>query len=936
MDSQTWQQLEDIFHRVVGLPPERRGAYLDEACGDDDELRRRVEQLIEADTDEQRERAFDTPALGTNFRLPPAGDLQSQTLAPMPARIGPYRVTRHLATGGMGGVYLAERDDGTFEQTVAIKLISARYPSPEQLERFRRERQTLANLTHPHIAQLHGGGTTDEGLPYIVMEYVDGRRIDAYCGNERLALRQVLALYIKVCRAVQYAHQNLIIHRDLKPSNVLVTTDGEPRLLDFGIAKALGPEQDQDSGGATLTTPMLTPEYASPEQVRQERITTASDVYALGVILYELLAGQRPYRVSTGSPGAVERTICETMPLRPSVALGTGDEPRQAVNAIQSERRWRRQLRGDLDNIALMALRKEPHRRYQTAGQLADDIEDYLLDRVVSARGDSTNYRLRKFVCRNRVVVAAVSLIILVLAAAVLVSGLLAHQAHQDRIAAERAGQAEYEQRLRAEEAERQAAVDAVHARDVSDFLIELFNLADPYLTREEELTARDLVARGSQRVETELVGQPLRQAAMLTALGQVRMKLGEYQVAHDLLRRALQLQQSQASASALDTAQMHRWLGVALAHLGSYEESLAESRLALAILKDADADPVSVGEVLDAMAGVHSQIGEFEEAHALYSRVLSLYGSTARPDQLRIASVHNGLAFLHWEKGEFAAAEESVHQALEIRREHLGERDPTLAGTIQDMGAILHMQGKLDEAEKYYREGLEVMSQALGDEHPVLLSSRQNLAALAMDRGDADAAADLYEDVLAQMRHTFGEKHPDVAGALCYLGVIEDARGNADEAILYLRQAADIQRNALPEDHPELATTLSLLGDILSQTGRPTEGEPVLRESLRIRIAALGDAHWQTAVSRGMLGDCYTAVGRYEEAELLLKGSLEVIRAAFAPEHEQMVLGMKRLVRLYETWGRVEQAHSYREELDRIRAEARAREATEENVPQG
>lgn len=715
-----------------------------------------------------------------------------------------------------------------------------------------------------------------------------------------------------------------------------MTRDGEPKLLDFGIAKALDPEQDQNLGGATLTTPLLTPEYASPEQVKQERITTASDVYALGVILYELLAGQRPYRVSTGSPGAVERTICETMPLRPSLALCTGEEPRRAMNAIQSAGRWRKQLRGDLDNIALMALRKEPHRRYQTAGQLADDIEDYLQDRVVSARGDSSSYRLRKFMCRNRVVVAAVTLIILVLGVAVLVSSVLAHQAHQDRLAAEKAGQAEYEQRLRAEEAERHAAVDASHARDVSDFLIELFNLADPYLTREEELTARDLVARGSQRVETELAGQPLRQAAMLTALGKVRMKLGEYQVAHDLLWRALQLQQSQASASALDTAHMHRWLGVALAHLGSYEESLAESRRALTILKEADADPISIGEVLDAMAGVHSQIGEFEEANALYARVLSLYGSTATPDQLRIASVHNGLAFLHWEKGEFTAAEEGVRQALAIRREYLSERDPTLAGTIQDMGAILHMQGKLDEAEMYYREGLEIMRQALGDEHPVLLSSRQNLAALAMDRGDADAAADLYEEVLAQMKHTFGEKHPDVAGALRYLGVIEDARGNADRAVMYLREAADTQLEALPEDHPELATTLSLLGDILAQTGRPKEGETVLCESLRIRRAALGGGHWQTAVSRGMLGDCYTADGRYEEAERLLKESYEVILAVFAPGHEQVDLAVKRLIRLYETWGREEQARAYREQLDRIRADTRADEVAGEDGPRG
>jgi serine/threonine protein kinase len=420
MTPDQWRQIEVIFHAAVDRAPDERAAFLDHAGAGDPELRQEVESLLAQE------------GLGT--RLAAAVSDAAKSLATATSedrvgqRIGPYRVTGIVGQGGMGAVYQAVRDDDQYRKQVAIKLVKRGLDTEFILSRFRHERQILASLEHPHIARLLDGGTTDDGLPYLVMEYIEGRPITDYGSANKLSLTERLKLFRLVCSAVQYAHQNLVVHRDLKPSNILVTPDGTPKLLDFGIAKLLNPDTSPEGMSQTQTAlMMLTPDYASPEQVRGEPVTTATDVYSLGVVLYELLTGQRPHHFKSYSPVEIERVITQSEPERPSVAVsGIREQGSGVRDTTDDGRRTRdrlaRQLRGDLDNIVLMALRKEPERRYSSVEQLSEDIRRHLDGRPVIARKDTVGYRAGKFIQRHKLGLAAVALVILSLVGGIVVS----------------------------------------------------------------------------------------------------------------------------------------------------------------------------------------------------------------------------------------------------------------------------------------------------------------------------------------------------------------------------------------------------------------------------------------------------------------------------------------------------------------------------------
>jgi len=436
-----WERIEALFHAAVALGPEQRGELLAREAGDDPALAAEVERLLAA-----HDRAGDfiqAPAVALAASLEPA-----EEVVPTGRRIGVYRIVREIGRGGMGTVYLAERADDAFTQQVAIKLIKRGMDTDQVLARFRAERQILASLDHPNIARLLDGGTTDDGLPYFAMEYIDGQPIDAYADAHRLSIAERLRLFLQVCGAVSYAHQHLIVHRDIKPVNILVTADGAPKLLDFGIAKVL--QADDDATATATGLRMLTPEYASPEQVEGRHVTTVSDVYSLGVTLYELLTGRSPYRTRSRSPAEIAEAVCTTEPLRPSAAVveeeasyagrrrsGLADD-RAAATGLGSTDRLRRHLRGDLDTIVLTALRKEPGRRYQSVEQLSGDIRRHLDGLPVRARPDTFRYRAGKFLRRNRGMVAAGALVGLTLVGGTIATAWQAREARAAQARAER------------------------------------------------------------------------------------------------------------------------------------------------------------------------------------------------------------------------------------------------------------------------------------------------------------------------------------------------------------------------------------------------------------------------------------------------------------------------------------------------------------------
>ena len=510
MNPERWGRIEELFRTAIDRPADERDAYLTRVCGSDEDLRREVLSLLERDSDEDFIRdPIANAALA--FTAKPNDDLTGE-------RIGPYRVTRLIGRGGMGDVYEAERDDEHFQQQVAIKIIKRGMDTDFVRDRFLRERQILASLDHPHIARLFDGGATPDGSPYFVMEFVAGEPITAYCRRHQLSVNEKLKLFRKVCSAVQHAHQKLIVHRDLKPSNILITPsadgkEGEPKLLDFGIAKLLSTDASQPHTRTETALRMMTPEYASPEQARGQAVATTTDVYSLGVVLYELLTERRPHEFRTYAPAEIERAICDTEIEEPSKVVGqmTGAPTKLA-----------RQLAGDLDNITMMAMRKEPERRYQSVEQFSEDIRRHLAGMPVVARKDTFGYRAGKLVRRHKAGVAILALLIILAVAMTIQAARIARE--RDR-----------------------ANQEAATAQAVTQSLVAMFEFADPGKSRGNVITARELLDQGAEKVVRELKDQPVVQAKLLDTIGRLYQSIGVYDREQPLLEEALKLAASGA-----------------------------------------------------------------------------------------------------------------------------------------------------------------------------------------------------------------------------------------------------------------------------------------------------------------------------------------------------------------------------------------------------
>jgi serine/threonine-protein kinase len=656
MTPEEWRRLEDLFERAGAVPPDARAAFLAEACPDDPALRSKVLSLLSVPTDASG--ALESVVSRSVEAL--AAETSSGQ------RVGPWRIVEPVGHGGMGLVYLAERADDEFAQRVALKLIRMPLATPELLSRFRSERQILANLNHPHIASLLDGGTSDGGVPYVAMEYVDGRALDRYCDEERLSIRDRLDLFLAVCDAVSHAHRNLIVHRDLKPGNILVTGDGTPKLLDFGIAKLLDPG---DSTPSETQTGMLlmTPAYASPEQVRGEPVTTASDVYSLGIILYELLTGRRPYDVSTTDPVEVVRVVCDTMPNRPSSAAVTADaEPSTSPEERSRLRRTapdrlHKQLSGDLDNIALMALRKEPERRYGSVEALAQDVRKYLRGLPVLAGPDTWRYRVSKFITRNRAAVSGTA------AALLLVTALVSF--YTVRLATERD----------------RARLEAAKADQVASFLQGIFEVADPNRTQGENVSARELLDRGAGRIGAELADQPEVQATMLGVIGGVYMSLGLWDQALALRDSALTMTRALYGASSLETAHAMNGVASALTLSGRYPEADTLYRRSLDLMRRhlGDSDP-EIAVTVMGLADIQQELGAFQQADSLYTEALRIRELHFAPESMAIAEVLDATAAVKKSQGDYSGAEALLRPPTP-RQERRGRTAvPNLAGHLR------------------------------------------------------------------------------------------------------------------------------------------------------------------------------------------------------------------------------------------------------------
>ena len=627
-------------------------------------------------------------------------------------RVGPYRVERLIARGGMGAVYLAMRQDD-FEQRVALKLVHPELQTAEVLRRFAGERQILARLEHPSIARILDGGTTDDALPFFVMEYVEGVPVDRYCEERGLSLRRRLELFRRICAAVHFAHQNLVVHRDLKPNNVLITAEGAPKLLDFGIAKIL----EAEPGNAMSGEAPMTPAYASPEQLLGRAITTASDVYSLGVLLYRLVSGRPPYRLSGGDMVRNFEIVCRREPEAPSAA----------VRREEGGRRRARRLAGDVDAIVAKAMRKDPGERYASAMELAQDVERHLADLPVAAHPATWRYRAAKLARRHKL---ALAVALLVVGFAVVTTFLWRQAVHQ-RAAAERA-------RARAE--------------TVSGFLEDLFKSADPDAARGATLTVREALDQGREKLAGELEGEPEVRADLLATLGTVYHNLGLTGDARELKEEALRTRRAADPRDRHGLALDHNNLGRLLYDLGDLAAAEASYAEALAMWERLG-DGANTALALRNLAAIKAQLGAAGETLELYRRALAIDRRLYGEDDPRVASSLYGLGAHYRLAGDPGRAEPLLRQALRIYRQSLGADHTRVSAVENSLALAFHAQGRLAEARDHFESALETRRRRLGEDHVRTANSEKNLAALLLDQGEVAAAGGLLERALATLR---------------------------------------------------------------------------------------------------------------------------------------------------------------------------------------
>ena len=869
--STRWHRLELLLEQALARSEGERQRFIEASCPDDPDLVRELMSLVEADRVH-------------------TGPLERLTAAIRPddaIHIGPYRLVRELGHGGMGVVYLARRADGQYTRDVALKLAQSPVLDAGLRERFLDERDILARLSHRNIAALFDGGVTNEGHPYFTMEYVDGQPIDEYCDAARLDVPARVRLFLQVCDAVAAAHRSLVVHRDLKPSNVLVNAQGDVKLLDFGIAKLLDPVQP-----ASQTQPasrMFTREYASPEQVRGAPVTTASDVYSLGALLYRLLTGVAAHHFDAETPSHIDHVICELEPARPSAAAAS--------------ERLGRALAGDLDNIVLKALSKDPGRRYGSVERFAQDLDHYLRGLPVAARADRRAYRVSKFVRRHQVAVAASALVVVALLTSSVVTLIQA----------------------------RRAEAAAARAQRVSVLVTDLFKLAEPGKIEGGAITARELLDRGSERVAIELVDDPDAQATMYGVVGRLYRNLALNEPAARVLERALELRRQTAGPDSLAFAEALNNVADLRDESSEYARAEGLYRRALAIRRRLGAPPQQLAASLEGLGRVLSASGKHANAAAPLEEALDIRrrhggergteiietmhelalarlrggnGAAGEPlfreavglarqlpaasADLRVTGLLNLARLRQYFERKPAEAEPLYREALDLARRWYPSGHPDIAVCLSELAGVLRERGQLAEAEDRASESLKMWQTLYGANHREVIVATQRLAGVLADRGKADEAERLHRQALAASRSGLGEGHPLTLTSVEELAAFLQAQGAFEEAGTLRETGLAVARRTFGEKDVYVARAWAALGEFHAATRNPKQAETELRRALEIRRQLHAPGHWRIAEAEAALGAVLTALDRKGEAEALLVSAVAILERDTARRRER------------------------------------------------
>ena len=821
-----WEQVKEIFSATLELEPDARDAFVAETCSDNQTLRSEVESWLASHA--ESEDFIETPAFSAN-------QLFSNGTSSAGRQFGNYTIIHEIGQGGMGVVFLAERNDGEFEQQVALKVVRQSVAESHMIERFRSERQILASLSHPNIANLLDGGVSGAGEPFLVMEYIQGESITDHADKQGLDIDARLNLFQKVCSAVSYAHRNLVIHRDIKPSNILITADGEPKLLDFGLAKLIDENLPADPTNTQTTFRALTPAYASPEQLKGGAITTASDVYSLGVVLYELLTGDRPFHFTGKSLDEIIRTVTEFEPALPSHVDKT--DPK---------------LRGDLDNIVLTALRREPERRYLSIDQFADDISKYLRGLPVSARPNTLIYRSSKFIRRHRIGAAAGAMVLLSLIAGMAGTLWQSQQAQKQKEKAE----------------------------SINAFLEQTLKYSNPILSSlkrsGQETTVNEVLDEAARRLDVgEFDNEPevkleLERTVAMTYFGQ-----GKYQPARKHMAE----------------------------HVALLRQVYGEN------------DPkLMVGSAM--WAGLLFAKGDMDEAESVYRQYLPLLRNEVRQGRVGadvLTDVINNFAYMRRTQGDSHEAELLFRETLSLMPQLSDEARKSVATTRSTLASTIGDQGRFDEALATARDAVDEYRQRGETDSPNYGFSLNVLGGFLTEKGELAEAETSVRDAETIFRTRMAPTSLWLGDNLRNEALLLYAQQKFPEAVAKANEAATIYENGFGKHYDHYPTVLIVKGLSLTRSGAAKTGETFLRDAVARRNATLSVEHFWVATANGALGECLTTQKRYEEAEDLLRKSYESLKTSQEPDSPRLGLARQRLVLLYEKWGKTDLAAKYR-----------------------
>ncbi len=831
----------DLCDRALAVSDAERDVFLARACEGDSRLRASVDSVLIAIG-----KAGSFLNTNENDRIGES-DLVGR-------RVGSFELVESLGEGGMGSVYLAERREEGYEQRVAIKFIHGHMLAKELVERFNAERQILAALNHPYIAALIDSGTTDEGVPFIVMEFIDGIPIDEYCDKHKFGIEARIRLIQKVAMAVQAAHQNLIVHRDLKPSNVLVTPDGIPKLLDFGIAKLIQPLESDERGNTTIFGHQaMTPDYASPEQILENKVTTASDVYTLGVLTYQLLVGERPYRIQTSSHRDMVKSVEGLTVPKPSTRLDSisSADTRQSIarQRATSIEKLRRILQGDIDNILLMALRQEPDRRYGSVAQFSDDLNCYLRGLPVSAHADTFGYRTRKFLKRNWLPMGAASLVAVSLAGGIVATTI-------------QAGEAARQQGI--------AETQAGNAQRTLSFLKDVLFVGDPFRSGESEQSVEDILKYAEENLDQEYSGDLASKALILTALSEIYAARADYERSQALSASAVALYEGDLGVETNDAANAYRVNALSYYFQDDYATAGSQFEIALGIYdRIADPDWSGLTRAYDQMAMAQSYLVGESVAIEYYNRALTTYRDHDLDDSEQLISILGNLGVEHLQIGDYRLADSILVEAIETARKSQAS-NPRIAWLLSNHAGVLKNLDRHNEATAHYVEAADVLTSSVGLNHPETITTLTSLANHYRQLGEMALAAQT------------------------------------------IRTAVDAAQAGLPEIDFITSYVHNVAGAILCLGDDIELGTELANKSLAARRQLLPEGHWAVHSGEGIVGSCLTAAGNYETAEDVLVQAYSALQIALGEDHEVTIATRERLHQLYIAWNKPADAERY------------------------